>query len=96
MNNSSKAAVLKARIEHSSYYDCHTVLNNDYDSHFSHRGCEVCNIENNDSGGAGDVLNVTALLSSDFKIHEFNNVYDFEMCGNCFSSMVNGCDDDLL
>lgn len=94
MNESSKWAVLKARQNFSQKYTGFSV-NSNAEPEFNPKGCEVCNISANDSGGAGDTLEVICLTHKDVEARKFDNQYDFDLCSGCINSLTNDDDSDL-
>jgi len=91
----SQKAIFKARLIFSSQYHAVSIKEdedeNSAEPEFCRHGCNVCNIDENLLGGAGDVFEVIYLEQKD-KDH---NVLEGSICGSCLCSLVNGDDDDL-
>jgi len=91
----SQKAVFKARLIFSSQYHAVSIKEdedeNSVEPYFCRNGCNICNIDENLLGGAGDVYEVVYLEQND-KDH---NTLEGSICGACLCSLVNGDDDDL-
>lgn len=94
MKRSELNQILENRILFSSQYDCISIEEESEgeskESYFSHSGCESCS-----QGLAGDVFPCIGLSIEDTEKKIFDNIYNFEICGDCLNSLFNGEDSDL-
>ena len=91
----SQQYVFIARLQFSETYDFFSIKDDDdCEPYFSHSGCDCCNVADNNQGGGGSVIDIVCYKRGETEFKE-GNQYDFRICTQCFSSMVNCCDDDL-
>ena len=92
MKRSSANAIYKARNEFSRE---NTNPRPNSETYFSPTGCDVCNIADNESSGAGDVVDMVYYKLADVKKKVFDNAYGGRICNGCLVSLHNADDSDL-
>ena len=82
MKRSEYNNIIKKITEFESQYDCFSIK--DDNPSFTRTGCECC------QGLACNTYTTTGLSLNDIESNHFENILEFDICGDCLSVLING------